>query len=272
MQLTEDHISYIIKDLHYRGIVAEEVENELIDHICTAVELRIERGERFIDAYHAVLAEFGQTSGLRKIQEQALFQAHHKSAFMLRNYLTIAFRQLTKQGFYSAINITGLATGMAACLLIVFFITDELSYDTYGRNSDRIYRVNNDISFGGNAVKLAVSAAPVGHAMQQDYPEVESTVRFRYAGSYLVKTADGNDNIRESNVAWTDSTFFNIFDIHVLEGNPDKALAEPEAVAISRRMAEKYFPGQSPIGRTLILDNVRRAHVTAVYENIPMQS
>ncbi|HWA33461.1 MAG TPA: FtsX-like permease family protein, partial [Cyclobacteriaceae bacterium] len=75
-----------------------------------------------------------------------------------------------------------------------------------------------------------------------------------------------------SNVAWTDSTFFNIFDIPVLEGNPDKALAEPEAVAISRRMAEKYFPGQSPIGRTIILDNVRRAHVTAVYENIPKQS
>jgi putative ABC transport system permease protein len=272
VQLTEDHIAYIIKDLHYRGIVAEEVENQLVDHICAAVEARIDRGEKFIDAYHGVLKEFGHTSGLRKIQEETLRQVNHKSVFMLKNYLTIAFRQLKKQGFYSVINIVGLAVGIAACLLIVLFITDELSYDRYSKNSDRIYRVNNDISFGGNAAGLAVSAAPVGHAMQQDYPEVESTVRFRYSGAYLVKTADGNDNIRENNVAWTDSTFFRIFDIPVLEGNPDKALAEPEAVAISRRMAEKYFPGKSALGGTIILDNVRRAHVTAVYENIPRQS
>ncbi len=272
MRLTDDHISYIIKDLHYRGIVAEEVEDELVDHICMAVEMRTAKGEKFIDAYHAVLADFGHTTGLRRIQEQTIQQGNHKRVFMLKNYLTIAFRQLTKQGFYSAINIIGLAVGIAVCLQIVLFISDELSYDTYSKNSDRIYRVNNDISFGGNAAKIAVSAAPVGHAMQQDYPEVESTVRFRYAGSYLVKTKDGNDNIREPNVAWTDSTFFSIFDIPVLEGNPDKALAEPEGIAISRRMAEKYFPGKSPLGETIILDNVRRGHVTAVYENIPQQS
>src|SRR3982750_567912 len=100
MQLSNDHISYIIKDLHYRGIVVEEVENELIDHICTGVETRIDKGEKFIDAYQAVLVDFGHTAGLRKIQERTLHQANHKTIFMFRNYLTMAFRQLTKQGFY----------------------------------------------------------------------------------------------------------------------------------------------------------------------------
>jgi putative ABC transport system permease protein len=270
--LTKDHIDYIIKDLRYRGIVAEEIENELADHICSATEAEMNKGKRFIDAYHEVLKSFGHTSGLREIQKQTLKVENQKSTLMLKNYLTIAFRSLRKQGFYSFINIGGLAVGVAACLVIVLFIIDELSYDRYNTKADRIYRINNEIKFGGNYYHMTTSSAPTAYTLLQDYPEIEATVRFRDYGSYLVKTADGNESIKEKKVIWTDSTFFKIFSVPVLEGNGSTALKEPAGIAISKRTADKYFPNGNALGQSLILDNKYSAKITAVYADIPEAS
>lgn len=85
--LTKDHINYIIKDLNYRGIVAEEIENELTDHICSATEAEMAKGKKFIEAYHAVLKSFGHTNGLREIQKQTLKVENQKATLMLKNYL-----------------------------------------------------------------------------------------------------------------------------------------------------------------------------------------
>ncbi len=113
-ELTKDHIDYIIKDLNYRGIVAEGIEQEMTDHICSATEVEMEKGKKFIEAYHEVLKSFGHTSGLRQIQNQTLKVENQKATIMLKNYLNIAFRNLRKQSFYSFINIGGLAVGVAA--------------------------------------------------------------------------------------------------------------------------------------------------------------
>src|SRR5882757_3916041 len=113
---------------------------------------------------------------------------------MIRTYLTIALRNIRKQGFYSIINITGLAVGVAACLVIVLFVIDELSYDKFNTNADRIYRMNAEIKFGENHMHMAVSPAPLAQTFLQDYPEIESAVRFRNYGSYLVKPVNGTDN------------------------------------------------------------------------------
>ncbi|MEQ9592204.1 MAG: ABC transporter permease, partial [Cyclobacteriaceae bacterium] len=191
---------------------------------------------------------------------------------MLKSILLIAFRNLRKHTFYSTINIAGLAIGVSACLLITLFIIDELSYDKYNEKADRIYRINNEIKFGGNHMQLATSAAPTAHTLIQDYPEVEAAVRFRSYGSYLVKAENSTENIKENNVIWTDSTFFKIFSVKVLEGNPNTALKEPASIAISKRTAEKHFPNESALGKTMILDNKYNAKVTAVYENIPSTS
>jgi len=191
---------------------------------------------------------------------------------MLKSILLIAFRNLRKHTFYSTINIAGLAIGVSACLLITLFIIDELSYDKYNEKADRIYRINNEIKFGGNHIQAATSAAPTAHTLLQDYPEVEATVRFRSYGSYLVKAENSTENIKENNVIWTDSTFFKIFSVKVIEGNPNTALKEPASIAISQRTAEKYFPNESALGKTMILDNKYNAKVTAVYENIPSTS
>ncbi len=272
MNLSDDHIAYIIKDLNYRGIVLDGFQDEMIDHVCSAVECEMEKGNRFIDAYHEVLKSFGHTAGLRQTQKQTLQVENQKTKIMLKNYLTIALRNLRKQGFYSFINIAGLAVGVAACLVIVLFILDELSYDKYNVKADRIYRVNNEIKFGGNHYRMTYSSAPIAHALQQDYPEIEAAVRFRSYGSYLVKTNEASENIKEQHVMWTDSTFFKIFSVNVLEGDANTALKEPASIAISKKTANKYFPNGNALGQSMILDNKYNAKVTAVFEDIPSAS
>src|SRR5688572_1957741 len=136
-RLTANHIDYIKQDLTYRGVVVEGIQEELIDHICDAVEAEMAKDVRFIEAYHGVLVSFGHTSGLRKIQWQSLQSKNQKTAFMLKNYFTIAVRNLKKHRFYTFINITGLAIGIASCIIIVLFVLNELSYDRFHQDANR---------------------------------------------------------------------------------------------------------------------------------------
>jgi putative ABC transport system permease protein len=268
-QLTREHIDYIIKDLDYRGVVLDGFRDEVVDHICSAVETELSNGGRFLDAYLEVLRRFGHTHGLRETQKQVLITKNQKTKFMIRNYFTIAFRNLRKHRFYSFINIFGLAMGIASCLIIVLFVINELSYDRYHTKAERIYRVNTEIKYGSNHYRLAVCSAPMAEALRQDYPEVEAAVRFRNRGSWLVKRGEHVDNFKEERVIFTDSTFFRVFSVPVLEGDGKTALREPNTMAISRSMAKKYFPGESALGQTLILDNNLPTKVTAVFEDMP---
>lgn len=224
-------------------------------------------GVRFLEAYHHSLRAFGNASGIQHVQKQTIETPSPKS--MIRNYLKIAWRNLNRQRFYAIINVTGLAFGLAACLVIVLYIQNELSYDSYNEYADRIYRVDADVKFGGNQFKMSYRSAPEAQALIDDYPEVESAVRFRSAGSYLVKTNDEGENIKEHGVIWTDSTFFRIFSVNVLEGNAFKALNQPMSVAISKKIADKYYPGENALGKSLILDNNYHMTVKAVYDDIP---
>jgi putative ABC transport system permease protein len=267
--LNDDHIDYILKDLRYRGIVLDGFDQEMVDHICSVVELEMDKGLRFLDAYHQTLTVFGHTRGLRSTQKEILTSENQNTRLMLRNYFKIALRNLSKQRFYSLINISGLALGMAACLLILLYIGHETSYDRHYANVDRLYRVNGEIKFGGNHYQLAVAPAPLATTLMEEYPEVESAVRFRTRGSYLVKPEKATEALREFDVVWTDSTFFKVFSIPVLNGNPNTALQEPNTIAISKSMAEKYFPNQEAIGETLIMDRWP-FKITAIFQDMPL--
>src|SRR4051812_43741686 len=96
---------------------------------------------------------------------------------MFKNYLKTAFRSLLKNKGFTAINILGLALGLTTCLLIVFYVIDELSYDRYNTKHDRIYRVNTDLKYGGNETSFAITAAPVADALLKEFPEVENSMR-----------------------------------------------------------------------------------------------
>ena len=270
MALSDDDINYIIKDLNYRGIVADDIQDELIDHVCSATEAKMAEGKKFVDAYLDVLKTFGHTAGLRDTQQRTL-QAKNSTAFiMLKNYLVIAFRSLKKQRFYTAINIMGLAIGIASCLIIVLYVAHELSYDRHHEAFDRIYRVDCEIKFGPNHLRLAVAPAPMADALRNDYPEIESSARFWNDGSMLIKRAD--QNIRESEIIFADSSIFSIFTIPFLKGNPRLALRDPYTMVISRKTADKYFPAEDPIGQTLVVENKDNYKITGVYENMPVSS
>ncbi len=191
---------------------------------------------------------------------------------MFQNYLKTAIRTLRKQKLYTLINIGGLAVGIACCLMIVLFVLDELSYDRHHTHSDRIYRLYVDMKFGDMDGNMAVMPAPLAPTLMQDYPEVELAARFRGSGNYLVKAQAADDNIEETKVIFADKEVFEIFSFDVLEGNPTEGLSEPNTLVLTKSRADRYFPGESALGKTLILDNEDTYEVVAVIEDLPQSS
>jgi putative ABC transport system permease protein len=189
---------------------------------------------------------------------------------MLRNYIKIALRNLWKSKGFSAINIIGLAIGLATCLLIMLFVLDELNYDRYNKKADRIYRVDGEIKFGGNHFILAVAPDPMGPTLKKDYPQVEQYVRFRSRGGLLLKK--GNENVQEEKVIYADSTLFDVFTLPLLDGDPQTALLSPNSLVITETTARKYFNTTQAVGRTMLVNNRDNYKITGVIKDIPAQS
>ncbi len=191
---------------------------------------------------------------------------------MLKNNLKIAWRTLKKQPFFTFLNTVGLAIGMAGALLISLYIYDEISFDRMFTDSERIYRVDADLKFGGQASEMAVAPAPLASTLLKDYSQVEQAMRFRNVGSRLLRKSDATLNVKENNSAYTDSTFFDLFDIALLEGNPENALKSPNTMVITKTAAEKHFGKGNAVGQSLIIDNEELYTVTGVIDDLPKNS
>lgn len=191
---------------------------------------------------------------------------------MLRNYLKIAYRNLVKNKVFSAINIFGLAIGIACCLLITLYVLDELSYDKFHEKADRIYRLNNDILFGGQDMHMAQTPEILAPTMKKDYPLVENYVRLYNEGPFLIKRTGVANFIREEKILYADSTVFDVFTFPLVSGNPKTALNEPNVIVISEKAAKRHFNNENPIGKTINLDNRKNFKITAVMKDIPENS
>ncbi len=189
---------------------------------------------------------------------------------MFKNYLKIAFRNVQKHKAYAFINIAGLAIGMACCILIISFITTELSYDQFHENKDNIYRLGLDASLGGNQMLMPISTAPAAPALIQEYPEVLDAVRFSPVGNVSIK--DKDLEFFEENVAFVDSSFFNVFTFPLIKGDPRTALKTAYSMVMTEDAAKKYFGDEDPIGKILKVDNRNDYTVTGVVENSPKNS
>jgi putative ABC transport system permease protein len=189
---------------------------------------------------------------------------------MYKNYLKVALRNFWKNKAFSAINIIGLASGLAVCLLIVLYVVDELSYDKYNKNADRIYRLDADIYFNNTSAIFAVAPDPLAPTLKRDFPEIEEAVRINNQTDILVKK--DNQNVQDHNAAFADSTFFKVFTIPMIYGNPETALKEPNSIVIDETTAKKYFNSTDVLGKTLVVDNTNYCKITGVIKDIPKQS
>lgn len=189
---------------------------------------------------------------------------------MLKNFLKIAYRNVFKYKSYSLINIFGFALGISCFLLIFFFIRDELSYDTFHTKADRIYRVAEIYTQSGNVQHIANSSGPWGPALVEEFPEVEQFVRLMPPLTQcLISRMDKDIHFYEERFLFADESFFDVFDFELLSGDTRSVLSEPSSVILSQSTAEKYFGGEDPMGKTLVLDKLFPFTVTGIVEETP---
>jgi len=192
---------------------------------------------------------------------------------MWLNYLKIAFRNVLKHKATASINIIGLSIGLASFILILMYVQDELSYDRYHQDADRIYRLISKHDFEGVGEDAASAPFPVGPTLLSEYPAlIEQTVRvFNFqAPRSLVQL--GEKSFNERKLFFADSNFFQLFDYKFIYGDPKTALNESFAVVITKATAEKYFANENPMGKTLRYENRFDLKVSGVIEEVPSNS
>ena len=189
---------------------------------------------------------------------------------MLHHYLTIAGRNLWRNKAFSAINIFGLAIGLATCLIIVLFVQHELSYDRFHEKADRIVRVIFRASMNGGKINEAHFMPPTAQTLRADYPEVQEATRLRLGGS--PHFTHGERTFKQD-FAYVDANFFGVFTLPLLQGDPKTALVQPNTAIITRETAQKYFGSEDPMGKTLVIKSWHATfQVTGVMEKVPANS
>ncbi len=189
---------------------------------------------------------------------------------MFKNYFTVAVRNLQRHKGYSLINILGLAIGLACCITIFLFVRDELRYDTFHANADRIYRIQNNTSSDGHQRRMASTPPAFGTTMKQVFPEVQQSVRLFNLWQQLVTYED--KKYLEKGFVLADSTIFDVFTLPLALGNPREALSGPNSLVISEAMARKYFGNENPLNKELTLGGSTKMRITGVLKELPSYS
>ncbi len=190
---------------------------------------------------------------------------------MLRNYLLTAIRNIRKTKIYTFINIFGLSVGIASSILILLFITSELSYDKFNLKADRIYRLYVDADFEGSEFRSAYSCKPAGPVFTDEIPEVVNYTRLDPNSQMVVRY--GDNKFVEDHFVYADSGVFQIFDLNMYTGNPKTALKEPNSIVLTRSTSEKYFGHENPMGKILSVNGDSNLYkVTGLIEDLPSET
>jgi putative ABC transport system permease protein len=189
---------------------------------------------------------------------------------MFRNYLKVAVRTFLSRPGFSLINVLGLAVGVACCLLILLFVRDEMSFDRHNERLDRMYRAGLSAFVNNSAIEGAVTSAPMAKALVDEIPEVEAAARVRNFGFPVFRY--GDKVFSEERVFWVDNSFFDIFTVPFVAGDPRTALEKPLTIVLTRTTARKYFGQESALGKVLNADGRRDYVVTGVVEDSPRNS
>ena len=190
---------------------------------------------------------------------------------MIINILKHSIRALNRQKGYVLINIIGLSIGIACSLIIAIYITNELSFDKFNLKKDRIYQVVLNGKIGGQEMSSNSTCAPIGPTMLKEFPEVEDIVRMNIWGETIVKSNE--QSFTENAFIEADSSFFNIFSVKLLSGDPRKVLNAPHKLVLSRSSASKIYGKENPVGKPLKIGTDSTLYtVTGVMEDLPKTS
>jgi putative ABC transport system permease protein len=249
-----------------RSELAEEVQGDLEEKFYAIVKNK-SLFKAKVDYWYQVL-NYIRPFAISKLK---LSNTNHYDMF--QNYFKIAWRNLLKQRMYSVVKIGGFALGIAICLLIALFIRNELSHDKFYVDGNRIYRMHN-VSSGPDGGKWTAFPAPVAQLIKHDFPEIEKAGRlipydWFDAGSNLFRREDQLENAYEEKFAYADQSLIEILEIPMVYGSRTEALSKPNTIILSKRKADKYFPNENPVGRTVIFnDNTQNPYtVGGVFEN-----
>lgn len=186
---------------------------------------------------------------------------------MIKNYLKIAFRNLLRNKWFSLINISGLAIGMASAVLILLWIQNEMSHDRFFEKTDRIYVANNRDRFNGELQVWTNTPKILGPTIKADYPEVEDVVRVNdYGANFLLSVGDKHLNLHGD---FVDSGFLKMFSYPLIKGTPATALNNPGGIVLTRQLAIKLFGSEDVLGKVVRIDSSDNFTVTAVMQDLP---
>ena len=189
---------------------------------------------------------------------------------MLKNHLRVFIRHFNRHKLYTFINVSGLAVGMAACILILLFIQSELSHETMHSEADRMYRVLTiDKALGTNNQRVGITMPAIGPALPDAFAEVESSLRLTFGGQTLLRYED-RPSIYAEQLRNADPNFFDFFDYTLLQGDPQTALAEPYSIVLTETLARQLFGDEvDPMGHVLASGNGYDLTVTGILEDLP---
>ena len=189
---------------------------------------------------------------------------------MIKNFFRLSFRNILKNKGFAFINITGLAVGLAASLLILLWIQDELSYERFNHNAENIYRVEEDQFYSGERYHVTVTPHPSGPVWKEKIPEIKEQTRINRLPRILFRQEE--KVFFESAVIAADSGLFKIFTMPFMLGDSETALNSPNSIVLTQKLASKYFGETNPVGKTLNLENKYQFMVTGVMKDLPRNS
>lgn len=189
---------------------------------------------------------------------------------MLVDYIKTTFRNILRDTFYSALNITGLAIGLALAVFILLYVYDELTYDRHHHKHQRIYRIASQFSIDDKSDQVATSGSLMGPVLEMEYPGIIHFARVINAGESHFR--HNGHEFYENGVFYADSSVFSIFTHPFVYGSPEYALTAPNTIVLTRATAEKYFGTTNPVGETIVRRGNQNFVVTGVIENVPQNS
>jgi putative ABC transport system permease protein len=189
---------------------------------------------------------------------------------MLRTYFKIAWRSLSRNKLYSLINIGGLTVGLACCMLIGLYLVNELSYDRFHQNADRLFRVTTEYTVNGAMSRVGQTSSMPGPRLAAAFPQIQSYVRIQNFQPYVVRYEDRT--FVEPRFLFADSTFFTMFTFPLIEGDARTALDAPDKLVISQSMEKKYFGNEQALGKIVRVGGTRDYLITGVAKDAPINS